>query len=1040
MVLRRSFTRLTFRVEHDRPVECARRSLPGRALVQGRRSLCLLLLLSILWPGPSRATPTIPPPEVISRARGVPSAQVHAIVQDRDGIVWIAGPAGLASYDGHAVRRVGRADGLTTQGLRTLALASDGGLWAGTDRGVDVRAAGGTFQPLVPEALWTYGFVDRVLELGPGEAALATSRGLVYWFSSGLVPETTPGLAGRLVTALALDQTGRLWVGGPQIGLRRRVGTEWGPSPAGLEESVGAVLTISVQPEGTLVVGGERGAVETDTEGRPVLSFDPPLPGRVTALLRDGDVLWAAGGRHLLRYRRTDTGWALLDTVASGVPVNGLLRDVQGNVWAATDNGGVLKYGATRAFLGRLPLPCGQQVYSIVPGLDGRSFWVGTEECVVRLDANSWRSGDPLAGLSGARVWDLLEDSDGTLWAATDRGVLRTRAGRTETFGAGDPVLAAPGRAFARRADVLFVGTRRGLARVDRDGVREVVDAEGQSLGYVYTLEVDRSGRLWVGTLGRGLWRLGDGAPEPVVAEGLRATGNTYSVAEGPAGRFAVLQDDRIVLLEGDRPRSIQPATTDAVAGWSARFGVDGTLWVGGSSGLVAYDVTRGQVLRRLTRGAGLAGDEFTTSRSLAIDRRGNLLCGMDGGLSLVRTDRLAELPSAPEPRLSGVHWQGAEASAVGPPTSVSQGRWTLRLELSVPWYAEEGPVRVRHRLRGLRDEWSEAGGFEVEYASLPAGQYSLEAQAGSPLAGWGPVKRLYDFRVRPPWWSRPFGLAGMTAAAALAIALAWRFRTRRLLRKAAALEALVQSRTAALATANADLADANRIKDEMLGTVAHDLRSPLTVILAYVGLLEAGALHEPVRTEALRTVGQSGRRMLGLINDLLDVARIAAGRLQLQPSEVDIDAYLADVVAANGVLGRQKEIELSAVVEPGLPPIRLDADRVRQVLDNFISNAFKFSPPGSAVRVEALRVDTEVEIAVVDQGRGIPAEELTRVFEAFEQASTKATSGERGWGLGLAIARRLVELHGGTIFAESQPGRGSRFGFRLPASPVPGS
>lgn len=244
------------------------------------------------------------------------------------------------------------------------------------------------------------------------------------------------------------------------------------------------------------------------------------------------------------------------------------------------------------------------------------------------------------------------------------------------------------------------------------------------------------------------------------------------------------------------------------------------------------------------------------------------------------------------------------------------------------------------------------------------------------------------------------------------------------------------------LAKKNAELARLNEQKNRFLGLAAHDLRNPLEVINVYSRFLfdEAAARLEEEQLDFVRTIMRSSNFMLALVDDLLDVSKIEAGRLELELSEVDLRALVERNVELNRRLAERKEIKILFESAPDLPRLRLDASKIEQVLNNLVGNAVKFSPRGSTVEVGLGREDADgrVVLYVKDEGPGVPAGESEKLFEPFTRRSARGTEGEKGTGLGLAIVKRIVEGHGGRIGVESEPGAGATFAVSLPAGPRP--
>jgi PAS domain S-box-containing protein len=243
--------------------------------------------------------------------------------------------------------------------------------------------------------------------------------------------------------------------------------------------------------------------------------------------------------------------------------------------------------------------------------------------------------------------------------------------------------------------------------------------------------------------------------------------------------------------------------------------------------------------------------------------------------------------------------------------------------------------------------------------------------------------------------------------------------------------------RRAALAIDNATLyqraEEANRAKDEFLATVSHELRTPLSALLGWSRLLFGGTLAPEKQARALETLNRNARSLARLVEDLLDVSRIVAGKMQLQRSVVEMARVVEAAVEALRPAAVAKAIELSVELEPGVM-LTGDPDRIQQVTWNLVSNAIKFTPRQGRVEVRLRTAAGQAELAVEDDGQGIQPSFLPFVFERFQQADTTATRAHGGLGLGLSIVRHLVELHGGT--ASAGPGTGAIFTVQLPLGP----
>ncbi len=234
------------------------------------------------------------------------------------------------------------------------------------------------------------------------------------------------------------------------------------------------------------------------------------------------------------------------------------------------------------------------------------------------------------------------------------------------------------------------------------------------------------------------------------------------------------------------------------------------------------------------------------------------------------------------------------------------------------------------------------------------------------------------------------------------------------------------------LSKQKSELAALNETKDKFLGMAAHDLRNPISGIIGLANMLKE-EVKAPSCSKPLDLITESSEKMLGLINELLDVSKINSGRVELRIRETDVRELLMKALDFNALIAGKKGIALKEAVPADIGSASLDPDRIRQVLDNLLTNAIKYSQPGTTVTLGAKKEESLLAVCVKDQGLGMRKEELSKLFVAFFRGSAAPTGGEASHGLGLAIAKRIVELHGGTISVESEPGKGSEFTFKLP-------
>jgi signal transduction histidine kinase len=251
----------------------------------------------------------------------------------------------------------------------------------------------------------------------------------------------------------------------------------------------------------------------------------------------------------------------------------------------------------------------------------------------------------------------------------------------------------------------------------------------------------------------------------------------------------------------------------------------------------------------------------------------------------------------------------------------------------------------------------------------------------------------------------------------------------------AAQLEGYTKGLEEIIAEKTAQLELANRHKSEFLANMSHELRTPLNAVIGFSDALEAqyfGPLNDK-QIEYVRDISGSGQHLLSLINDILDLSKIEAGKMEFEPTTFSLEAAVGNAITLIRERALRQNLTVSADLAADIGPITADERKLKQVLINLLTNAVKFTYPGGWVRVSAIRDKHDVIVSVSDSGIGIAESDHTAVFEEFKQLSATGTAKQEGTGLGLALVRRLVELHGGRIWLESKVGQGAKFSFSLP-------
>lgn len=247
-----------------------------------------------------------------------------------------------------------------------------------------------------------------------------------------------------------------------------------------------------------------------------------------------------------------------------------------------------------------------------------------------------------------------------------------------------------------------------------------------------------------------------------------------------------------------------------------------------------------------------------------------------------------------------------------------------------------------------------------------------------------------------------------------------------------------LRQRSAEIEQKNAKLEQASQMKSKFLASMSHELRTPLNAIIGFSQALDARMFGELTEKQAeyVKDIHESGQHLLALINDILDLSKIEAGRMELEPSHFDLPQTLESVVMLVQERAARHGLSLELDIDERLDGMVGDQRRIKQVLLNLLSNAVKFTPDGGRISVQAKPTADTVVVSVHDNGIGIAAEDQAEIFEEFRQASSSANRKQEGTGLGLALSKKFVEMHRGSISVESAPGQGSTFTVTLPVNP----
>jgi signal transduction histidine kinase/AraC-like DNA-binding protein len=630
-----------------------------------------------------------------------------------------------------------------------------------------------------------------------------------------------------------------------------------------------------------------------------------------------------------------------------------------------------------------------RNVFALYGDRDGR-VWAGAGGLLFRYDGRSWTSFPASSGGPEATVRAFAPTRDGALWMGTNGGGLtRYREGTFARVTHADGLPSDLVRSLYQDADGwLWVGTEgRGLARLDPrawttasgtppDADRRIVrigTKDGLFDEVIHQILEDDAGRLWMNT-NRGIFWV-PRAELVAFAEGRvsRIHSTSYTERDGMRNR------------EGNG--GVQPAGAK---------GLDGRLWFPTQDGVVVVDPAK---VRREQRAPPVVVEQVVAG----------------GGPLRPERDSIALRPEQRD----------------------------VQIEYTALTLLEPANVRFRYRLDPYDAGWVDVGNRRTAfYTKVPPGKYTFVVEASDATGGWYEPGARLAVQVLPRIWEtsgfRWFSVAALGILGLVAV----RLREARLRARALQLERVVDERTEALRDRERELADRNarlqsldHAKTRFFANVSHELRTPLTLTIGPLEDLHARAGGDPEVERWLDIALRNARRLLRLVNQILDVAKLEAGAMHLAPRPLDLGPFTRGVVAAFAPVAERKGIRLTMEIVGALPGA-FDADAIEKILTNLLSNAIKFTPSGGAVHVVLSRDRDAARLLVSDSGPGIPPDQVAHVFERFYQVDESTTRAQPGTGIGLSLVKELVELHGGTIVVESGSA-GTTFTATIPVGAV---
>jgi len=677
-------------------------------------------------------------PLVLPNSLSLPSEQIQKLRLDKFGRIWLATPLGLSCYDGNRITSFDKRTGMNCQGLRTLSIDFNDLIWIGSDQGIEGMSLNGESIDLSLNFKWIYGIAQSISHQGL-KTIVGTSHGLlVLKRHNGKIELSNNFDIGLVKEILEIDDQS-CYVLSSKKGLLKFDGVK--------TEKVNIVLSdnevisgMRKTKEGLYLVTTSNGFLILNIDGSLVQRFVSPSDNKaVTDVLEDGDHWWVALGKSLLKLSNEHFDFSIIEEINIGSQINELLLDEIGNVWIASNSYGLLKISTFHNHIKQIPNKGAGPVMSIKPTKNKEELILGGDGFIANYNIENELKDEginatfPLDDL----VWNTVQDplDPKMTYVATQNGLFWLNLENYETTFNKSPILNIPSRVFYTRGKEVFLGTISGLYKLSNGIPTQIFKRNNLKFGYVYCLGFDKRQQLLVGTLGEGLFSEGRSGFTHKIGKLLKDDSNIYAIATNSHGEIAVVQDEKVILIEEAKNQCIHEHYP--LAGWSVKWIHRSRLVIGSNEGLVFVDTKDNLESKTLAPVIGKNGWQFTTTNALYAGKSGLFYCGTTVGLLIVDFKKLRKIVKPIEPKLNEIFWHNTSPNLLNDVYNLETGKWSFTAEIFTAWFLEEENIEFQYKLIGFDGNWSDRVKEPwVKYNSLPAGNYELVVRAYSRNVG----------------------------------------------------------------------------------------------------------------------------------------------------------------------------------------------------------------------------------------------------------------------------------------------------------------
>jgi signal transduction histidine kinase/ligand-binding sensor domain-containing protein/DNA-binding response OmpR family regulator len=1032
-----------------------------------------------------------------SQENGLPNNQIQCIFQDKKGWMWFGTTTGLSRFDGYRFANyLNKTDDTTSLSgnlVRVIYEDKKGRLLIGTENGGlsefnrDQECFSHPYKnhPFFADRAIS---VNAITEDDSGNLWIGTDLSLLKIDKSNTLIKISPVFATdktyypeNFIRVIAFDKKGRLWLG-TNNGL-----FFFKPETNEIQAFDLPIKSSSQNREIWEIYIDDDGSIWTGTYSNGIFIIDPeslnarkiildPYAERTETVRAISKGIFGnywigtRGGLYIYSKDKGVTGFYKHDAreirSLSNNSVLDIFNDSKGETWIGTRGGINLLAKSKQVFRNFTALPNDNHYLnsSIIYAFwvdDAGKIWVGTEDGGVNIynpETSTYEylvaSGNKTGSISQNCIKAFLDDRRGNLWIGTflggidvlnlkTRNIIHHRNAPSNLNSLSDDRVWALG---LDRFQNIWIGTTKGVDKYDYTTGKFTHFAQIAGNQQVSWISNDSEGDLWFGTPNEII------IYNPSNGKIIRHSEHSRSFIEDSDHRYWIATLDKgIALYLKDSGAKRYFSENDGLANNLAFTILEDNnrkLWISTSNGLSKFDPDNSK-FQNFTISDGLQNNQFSYSAGYKM-KTGELLFGGISGFNLfnpvnilpVESDVplvLTDLRIFNKPVPIGNNKKSILRKSISETSELvlNYDQNVITIEFAALNYVSSSKNLYSYLLEGFDKDWNGPGTSRIAtYTNLFPDQYVLRIKRVIPESN-SPVPELkLNILIRPPywktWWFR--GLILLTISGLIFILIRF-FINREKLKNELVFERLKAKK----------LHELDMLKLRFFTNISHEIRTPLTLILGPLEKIISKQLPADEIPAHLNLIQRNARHLDNLINQILDFRKLESGNLKLELTQSDLVSFIDDIVASFDDLAKEKEINFKFNTLKKKLVAVFDPDKVGKILNNLLSNAFKFTPSGGSVTVNlSLIFDSEdndqpgeisekqyIEISVRDSGQGIEQSDIDKIFTRFFQAGKE--TGKSGTGIGLALVRELVKLHNGKIFVTSKPGKGSKFTVRIP-------